>query len=427
MRQVQVRVRADDERRVLRLAEEHGASSPAATTVRLGDGAERALVLAELQNDRVGRFLEAVEDAVPEAEISFSPSGTLTLSTPLTRVDERVRTVTTRSTLELVLGALQSVGSWRGMLLYALFSGLVAAYGVIFETPWLLTAAMLIAPVGAPAMVSVVGIAVGDVRLVLRGVARFWIAVLVLAGAGLALGLAYGLELSTGTMEEISSLSMWAVLPAVIGGAAGALAQLHSERDSLVTTTATGFLVAVAFSPPAAVLGLSVALGRWDYVGDMAFVLTLTWVSVLASGAGILVLMGVRPERSAVGQGSPRHRTALLAGAGLLVATILAWQSTHEVRFRKGDRWRAAVAATHDAVAWIGDVRLLEAEARFTRRDIPLGGGDEALRVSALVERRTGDAADSTVERRVRTAVEERIRERLPGVRPFVDVVVVPP
>lgn len=128
MRQIQVMVAGGDEGTVLRLAEEHGAFSPGAATVRTVDGGERSMVFASLPNDCVGEFVAAVEAAVEDAQIALVPRGVLPLHTPVGEVNEKVRSVTPRSSLELVLGGLQSIGSWRGMLLYAVFSGLVAGY-----------------------------------------------------------------------------------------------------------------------------------------------------------------------------------------------------------------------------------------------------------------------------------------------------------
>lgn len=425
MRQIQVTVAAGSEEAVLRLADEHGAFSPAATTVRTSDG-DRAMVFASLPNDRVGRFAGAVEEAVEHAEIGILPRGILPLHTPIADVHEKVRSVSSLSPLELVLAGLQSIGSWRGMLLYSLFSGAVASYGIIFNIPWLLTAAMLIAPFGAPAMVSVIGIAVGDWTLFRRGFGRFWAAMAVLAAASYALALAYGLETSTGMMEQISSLSLWSVLPALVGGAAGAQSQVQSDRDSLVTSTATGFLVAVSLSPPTAVLGLSVALGRWDYVMEMAFLVVLTYCAILLGGWASLLLHDVHPDRQTAERGSARLRTGLAAGAALVVAALVAWQTTQAPRLQKGDLWREAATVARGAVGGVAGVRLLEAEARFTRPDLELPGGREALLVTVLAERRDASLPDSALESRLRTVVEDTIRATMQGVHPLVQVTVLP-
>jgi hypothetical protein len=425
MRQVEVTVPPADEGEVLRLAEEHGALTPVAATVRAPAEGECSRVVASVPNDRVGAFVDAVEDAVESAGIVIHPRGVLPLRTPVGEVSEQLRSVSPRSALELVLGSLQSIGSWRGMLLYAVFAGLVGGYGVILSVPYLLTAAMLISPFGAPAMVSVVGIAVGDAAMFRRGTARFWAAAAVLAAAALLLGLAYGLRVSTPAMEQISSLSRFAVLLAVVGGAAGAQSQVQSDRDSLVTATATGFLVAVSLSPPAAVLGLSIAIGRWDCAGQMAFVLALTWTGILAGGWGALHLHGVTPARKTAGRGSGAVRWALLGAAVAATALLVAGQARLGAAFRKGDLAHHAVAHARAGVGEVAGVRLLHAEAAAVRPQLRVPGEGEPLLVRVVVER-GAETAEGDVESRVREAVARRVGTAFPEVHPFVRVEILP-
>lgn len=427
MRQIQIQVPGEDEQTVLRLAEEHGAFAPVAGSVRRPDRPDGSLILLNLPNDGVGRFVDAVERGVAEAEFVLFPRGAIPFRKPVSDIRREVRDVAPRSSLELVLGSLQSVGSWRGMLLYACFSGIVAAYGVIFSRGYLLTAAMLIAPLGAPAMVSVIGVTIGDWRMLVRGFARFWVAMLALAAAALLLGLAYPLTTSTEMMEEISNLSLWSVLLAVVGGAAGAQSQVQSERDSLVTATATGFLVAVALSPPSAVLGLAVALGRWDYVGQMTFIVILTYFGILLGGWGSLFLHGIGPGRETARRGAGRIRSWLLAAAAVLVVGLVGWQSTRGPSFRKADRSGEAIEQARAAVAEVRGVSLVEADAHFTRRDIRSGAAGEALLVDVVVERAGPASSVDSVEAAVRRAVEAALRSTSPGVVPYVDVTTLSP
>ena len=215
MRQLHVQVRPDRAERVLQLGKEHDAFSPAAVQVQRENGETWSMVFLNLPNDRVGDFVEAVTGEVEDAQFVVFPYGALPVQTPISEMHPRVRTVAPRSTLELVLSSLQSLGSWKGMLLYSLYSGVVAAYGVIFNSSFLLVAAMLIAPMGAPGMVSVVGAAVGDWRMFGQGMLRFFAAVAVLVASAVALGLAYRLDYSTAVMEQITSLSTWGVAVAV--------------------------------------------------------------------------------------------------------------------------------------------------------------------------------------------------------------------
>ncbi len=433
MRQLQVLIPPDDAEEVLRLAEEHSDTAPVSVEARRADGSPGALVVAQIPNHRVGDFVEAVEDLAPEAAFTLLPRGTLPFGTPLSSVQEALRSVTRLSTLELTLSALQSVGSWKSMLLYALFSGLVAAYAVIFSIGYLLVGAMLIAPIGAPAMVSVVGIAIGDGTMLRRGLVRFWVGIAVLAAAALGLGLAYGLEASSSTMEQITNLSLWSLLLAVVGGAAGAQALVQSDRDSLVTATATGFLVAVALSPPAAVLGLSVAIRRWDYTGQMGFILVLTYVGILLGGWFSLAIRGIGSEPGLRG-GDRWLRAGALGAAAVLALGLLGWQATRGPELRKADLSREALVAVREAVRETAGLRLVEAGARFTRPERGNGravgeAAGEAMLIDVVTERTAGEGVpidEATLEGALRRAIEARVLGALEGTTPFVRISILP-
>jgi uncharacterized membrane protein len=372
----------------------------------------------------VGHFVRAVVDAAPEARITLSPAAAIPIEPPLDRVAERVTDVSTLSTLELVLSSLQSVGSWTGMIVYSVLAGVIGAYGVIFDVSYLLVAAMLVNPMGAPAIVSVIGLSVGDLRIFGKGGLRFLVSLLVQAAAALALGFGYALDVSTPMMEQITSLSTWAVVVALAAGAAGAQAQVKSERDSLVSGTAAGFMVAAALAPPAAVLGLSVPLGRWDYAALMAFVLTLQFVAIALGGWLALRLFGVRPADPSVGRGRRLHRNLLAGAVAVAMVGMVAWQTQLEPGFTKADHTRAALQLTRDAVEAVAGARLVDSEARFTRGD---HHDREALLIRVLVERMEGADGEEALQRAVREAVQRAAGDRLAGVVPFVDVTVLPP
>ena len=425
--EVQVRTRALDD--VLSLAERHDAFEPSHHPIRV-DGEEGwHRVLVNVPNSQVGPLVDAVESAVDEAEFVIPASGNLPVRTPLKDVRDRVEDVSSRSTLELVLDVLQSVGSWKGMLLYSVVSGLVAAYGVIFNLSFLLTAAMLIAPLGAPVMVCVVGVALGDLWMLRRGALRFAVSLLVLAGAAAVLGLLYGLRSSTAMMETLTNLSGWSAMLGVVGGAAGAQALIQADRDSLVTATATGFLVAVSLSPPSAVLGLAAALGRWDYVGLMAFVIALTAVGIVFGGWASLRFRGVKPARASAGRGHSRMATAMVLASLVLLLGLVGWQRTRGPSFHKADRARQATELARAAVDSVPGYRTVDVEAEFTTGDAAWHPG-EGLLLRVVVARGPEDARPMPegvyAEGRLQAAITREIEGAMSGVRPFVALTILP-
>ncbi|HSJ24904.1 MAG TPA: DUF389 domain-containing protein [Longimicrobiales bacterium] len=417
MRLLQVQVAHADRDRVLDLAREHGARSP--VSVR-ADAC--TLIFATLPNDTLGAFAHDVSDAVSEATFTILPVGALPLETPLGEIAGSVRDVSRLSTLELVLASVQSVGSWPGLLLFSLLAGTIGAYGLIFDTAYLLVAAMLINPMGAPALVAVTAMAVGDGRMFGRGAVRFAASLAIQAATAMALGFAYGLTVSTAMMEQVTSLSSWAVVVALAAGAAGAQSQVKSERDSLVSGTAAGFMVAAALAPPAAVLGLAVALGRPDYMALMAFLLLLQFLAIAVGGWLVFRGFGVRPGESGMSRGTARVRTVLVTGVAAITVGLVAWQAGREPRFQKADVSRTALEVARDATARVDGVYLIESSAHFTRRDIQRYDR-EALLLEIIVENTTS-ADDDVVADDLRREVRRLADSRMPGVIPFIDVTV---
>jgi hypothetical protein len=426
VRQLFVQVPAEAAGEVVRLAGERGAEGPVSLPAEGRGGAARRLVVASLPNAAVGDFVAAVDAALEDATFVLVP-GVLPLRSPLDEVRHRVRDVDRRSTLELVLGALQSVGSWRGLIFYALFSGVIAAYGLLVNASYMLVAAMLVAPVGAPVMVATVGAAVGDARMVGRGALRFLAATCILVAAAVGMGFAYGLTASTAMMEQVASLSLGGALVALAAGAAGAQSLVQSERTSLVAATAAGFLVAAALSPTAAVLGLAVPLQRWDYAGLMAFQLALQFAALALGGWLILTVYGVRPADASAGRGSGLVRGTVGGGLAVAVAGLLALQLALQPGYVKADRARGAEEAAVQAIGRVADAGLVEVEARFTRADLRRHPG-ETLLLEVRVEAPAG--MDAAGERELAARVREAVRRAVAGVDPrmvpLVDVTVLP-
>lgn len=428
MRALQVQVATDDVAHVLDCARAHGAHRPLAIRAdraRNQDGAPDgpwSLVFLYVSNENVGAFVDDVRRGVADAQFILLPVGALPLETPLTQLDERVRDVSRLSTLELVLASLQSIGAWRGIVIFSALAGIIAAYGLIFDVGYILVAAMLVNPMGAPALVSVIGLTIGDGRMFARGALRFAVSLLIQAAAALALGMAYGLTLSTPMMEQVTSLSAWAVLIAFVAGIAGAQAQAKSERDSLISGTAAGFMVAAALAPPAAVLGLSVSLGRWDYLGLMAFLLALQFHAIVAGGWLGLKVFGVAPADPSIGRGSARTRSLLLAAVLVVTAGLVLWQTTLAPRFVKSDLTRTALEIARDAAAG-DDVLLISSSADFTRRETGYDG--ESLLIRVIVEKQSG-LSDDSVAAVLRSRIDALVADRMNDVVPFVDVTVLP-
>ncbi|MHB8957251.1 MAG: DUF389 domain-containing protein, partial [Pirellulaceae bacterium] len=130
-------------------------------------------VIVHVSNDRVEALLGGLED-IPALHVTLAPRGFLVLTPPSHAASEQVVDVAFRSPIEIFLGGLQTVGSWKGFLGYAAAGGVVTWIGLFTNTVYILIAAMLIAPFAEPAMSLALATARGDVVLLGRTVLRYF-------------------------------------------------------------------------------------------------------------------------------------------------------------------------------------------------------------------------------------------------------------
>lgn len=143
---------------------------------------------------------------------------------------------------------------------------------------------MLIAPFAGPAMNVAIATSRGDAKLLKRTLLRYFVALAVtIVVAGVLIILRQ--EVVTSTMSDTSKISAVAVLLPLVAGAAGAVNLVQSKRSSLVSGAAVGMLVAASLSPPAGLIGMASAMGRWDLAINGVFVLLLQLVGINLSAS----------------------------------------------------------------------------------------------------------------------------------------------
>lgn len=416
-----VRVPRGEGARVLDVAARHDAVNLSRWEAAGQRDAPYDVVLVHLPNERTGPFADALE-ALPDVHLSFLDSGALALRPPADEVARQTRDVTPRSPLEIYLAGLQSIGSWKGFLGYAAIAGVVVWIALVTNTVALLVGAMLIAPFASPAVNAALATARGDGRLLARSLARYGAALVLTVAVAALLTVVFRQEQPTPQMVAVASISPAAFLLPLAAGAAGALTLCQSQRDSLVSGAGAGLLVAASLAPPAGVVGIGAALGRWDLAADAAFLLALQLVGIDLAGAAVFRLFGVGPRGQRYPHGHPWAARAAGAVLAAAFAGLLALQFGTPVPslVRAGVEQRARRAATEAVRAQPG-VRPLEVRADFPRPD---GAADHPLLLRVAVERLPGAASAAVVRERTARRVAEAVAARVPRVTPLVDVTV---
>ena len=406
--------------KVRELARRHGVDEVVSFAGE-GDGPVD-LALLHVPNRRVGDLLDELS-SVEGMHVSMFPHGALNLKPPPGEAPSQVRDVTLRSPLEIFLGGLQSVGSWRGFLSYAVASGLVVWVGLYTNTVYLLVAAMLIAPFAGPAMNAAVATARGDAGLLGRTLFRYLVGLTVAIATACLMSLVLGQRLATTLMEQTASISATAVILPLVAGAAGAISQAQSERSSLVSGAAIGMLVAAALAPPAGLVGMAAALGEWGMARGGLFLLGLQLAGINLSGALVFRLVGLNPEGSRYSRGRGWVQKASLLATLLALGGFLAWQFGNAPELQRASLAQRAEVAVHRAVGTGGPVQVVETTARFARADIP---DQNTLLVTTYVEQvgpSAGPPAGAT-ERTLRERIGRELRREIPEATPLVDVTV---
>lgn len=420
MRLLIVRVARGWGEKVLRIAREHGAVNLSITPASAGEEPVD-LLLANVSNGAVEGLVNALQEA-PDLHVTLLPSGVIALYPPPSSAPDRVVDVETRSPLEIFLGGLQSIGSWRGFLGYAAAAGVVVWIGLFTNTVYLLTAAMLIAPFAGPAMNAALATARGDLKLFGSSLLRYVAALALTICVAFALSVIFRQDVATSLMIDVSQLSSVAVLLPLVAGAAGALNLCQSDRSSLVSGAATGMLVAASLAPPAGLVGMGSALGEWDLVLSGGFVLLLQFVAINLSGALVFRAFGVSPEGVRFGRGA-RHVGLVVSSVSTIAAAFLVtlqlWRSPDLQRSSVAQR---AAAHVQSSIERSRLARPVFADVRFTRPDI---AGQNTLLVRAYVQRQSA-AADSDLRMALTSRLQRELRESF-NVTPLVDVTVLSP
>ncbi|MFH7023981.1 MAG: TIGR00341 family protein [Heteroscytonema crispum UTEX LB 1556] len=417
MRQLIIQVPRGNGKAVIDIAKSHNGTNLA----RFEGNAEEPIdvVIVHVSNREVGKVLEELQD-LPKVHITLIPTGAIALQPPASEAAQQVVDVEERSPIEIFLSGLQSVGSWRGFLSYASLAGFVVWIGLYTNTTYLLVAAMLIAPFAGPAMNTAIATAWGDRKLLGRSILRYFSALSVTIATTWLLSLILRQEIPTSLMLDSSQISAVAVILPLVAGAAGALTLVQSERSSLVSGAATGMLVAASLAPPAGIVGMASAIGRWDMAISGLFLLFLQLCGINFSAALLFRIYGLSPQATRYQRGKKRVFTIALAITVIALALLLTWQFSNSPNLQRSSLAQRANAQVQKTVEQVGLAKLVESNVRFTRSNIE---GQDTLLSVIYVQRQPGvTASNEEISSRLTQSIQAQLLKQDLNVTPLVDV-----
>lgn len=372
-----------------------------------------------ISNRRIEDFLSELE-SVPNAHITFLPQGAIALKPPPSEAPKQVTSVKVRSPLEIFLAGLQSVGSWRGFLSYAAVGGIVVWIGLYTNTIYLLVAAMLIAPFAGPAMNLAIATSRGDLTLLWRSLVRYFSALGVTIAVTCIFSWITQQEIATSSMISSSQISATAVLLPLTAGGAGALNLVQSERSSLVSGASTGMLVAASLAPPAGIVGMAIAIGRWDMVISGIFLLFLQLAGINLAATLVFRLYGLSSQGARYDRGKRWVLPASLAVTGAALAALLSWQFSSTPNLQRSSQAQRANSVVQQVVKDSELADLVEANVRFTRSQQL--EGNTLLSVVYVQPQNGVTASSAEIQQRLTQEIQSRLLAEGFNVTPLVDV-----
>jgi uncharacterized hydrophobic protein (TIGR00271 family)/prepilin-type processing-associated H-X9-DG protein len=421
MRQIIIKVPAGKGERAMQLAADHEGRN-----MVMWDGHAQnqswEVVLVYVGNRRVGPLVNALGE-IPEAEINLIPVGTIPMAPPDEKVQDTITEITPRSPMEIWLNGMMSIGSWKGFLGYTIAGSFVVWIAMFTNSAFLLIAAMLIAPYAGPAMNLAIATATGDWTLLYRNLIRYFVSLGLTILITAAVSFILQQQVATNFMVDVSQVPAVVVLLPLVAGAAGAINLINSDNNSLVSGTAAGVLVAASLAPPAALVGMASAIGRWDMTVNGIFLLVIQLIGINLAGSLIFRFYGeLKPSGARYQHGKNWIAWVSFVVTLVILAGMIFWQFSDPPNLQRQTRAQNAVSVVQTVVDESEVASLVEANMRFTR---PEQADQNTLLGIIYVERLPGVNMDQEeISALLQQNIQQGLLERDFNVIPLIHVTV---
>lgn len=361
MRQVIIKINQGNDRDVLRSIEDFKGKNTFHFTSE-----NKEVYFTYLPNQSVNDFLKEI-DKHQELEVILVPRGVITLFPPADEAPEQVADVKPKSSLEIYLGGIQSVGSIFGLISYSLVAGIIVWIGLFTTTTYLLVAAMLVAPFAGPAMNAALGTAAGKKELLISSLQRYGMAIGTGVLASILMSIIFPLNTLTPLMEEVSQVSTYALFLPLVSGFAGAINICQSERDSLVSGAAVGILVAASLAPPVGLIGMGLYMGDWQVVYSSLYRIILQLLGIHLAATLVFYFYGkVTPSGIRFLNGKKRLGVITTAIVCLALGSMMLWQFKTPPFYRKASLNTELTDELNTQLKKLSSIEVLSKNVSFT-------------------------------------------------------------
>ena len=200
-------------------------------------------------------------------------------------------TLTTEEQLEVREDLIDDAQPGRDYFVLIILSSIIAALGLLLNSPAVVIGAMLVAPLMSPVLGFSLGIVLGEVRLLRTSLESVFKGVMATIIVSILVGWISPLK---GITPEILSRTQPTLLDLFIAMASGmAGAYALSRKD--VSAALPGVAIAAALAPPLSVVGLGIANGNMRAASGALLLFVTNIITISLAGMIIFTLLGIHP------------------------------------------------------------------------------------------------------------------------------------
>lgn len=230
----------------------------------------------------------------------------------------------------------QGVNAVGANLWVLIFAIMVASIGLNVNSTAVIIGAMLISPLMGPIVGIGYGAAINDFPLIRRAAANLGL----MAGISLVTAILYfsvsPLSEARSELLARTSPTLWDVLIAFFGGAAGMVANTRKSVPNVVP----GVAIATALMPPLCTAGYGIANGNWEYAAGAFYLFAINGVFIALSTLVFVKIAGLPQRVDVDARTARRHRWIIMAVAILMAVPsgVLAYRLVMAERFEAAAR-----------------------------------------------------------------------------------------
>lgn len=174
----------------------------------------------------------------------------------------------------------------------SILSSIIAALGLLLNSPAVVIGAMLVAPLMSPVLGFSLGIILGEIRLIRISFESVFKGVIASILVSVLVGLLSPFKEMTPEIMSRTQPTLLDLFIALASGMAGAYA--ISRKD--VSAALPGVAIAAALAPPLSVVGIGLALSRPDIAGGSMLLFITNIISINLGAVITFTLLGIRPQ-----------------------------------------------------------------------------------------------------------------------------------